>query len=352
MSDSPELQRDWRPTASLAILQLRARVLQVARDFFHARGYWEVETPILSHDVILDAFLDPFTTGWRPDPTSREIASELFLQTSPEFGMKRLLAAGATAIYQVARVMRNGELGRLHNPEFTMLEWYRVGDTHREQMRLVEELVRAVFEHVSREDDAMSSGRGTDLRLVSEPFEWITYDAAFERYAGTRVLELGIDRLRKLAEEHDVSASLSFHAEDRDSWLNLLLAELVEPHLGRDRPQFVYDYPASQAALARTRNESPPVAERFELYIDGIEVCNGYHELTDPCELRRRMSEQAASRAAHGYPPLPPNERLLATMEAGLPPCAGVALGFDRLLMLATGAGSVRDVIAFPFDRA
>lgn len=352
MAENGRAGRDWRPTASWETLQLRSRVLQIVREFYDARGYCEVETPVVSHDVILDAFLDPFTTRWHPDPTSEEAAGELFLQTSPEFGMKRLLAAGATAIYQIARVFRNGELGRLHNPEFTMVEWYRAGETHREQMDVIEDLARTVFRAVAPNQRAKSPTRAVESILTGERFERLTYDEAFERYAGTRVLQLDVSELRDLAAARGLVAPPDFANADRDQWLNLLLAELVEPHLGRERPQFVEDYPASQAALARVRNESPPVAERFELYIDGIEVCNGYHELTDPGELRARMREQAAARSREGYRPLPPNERLLAAMEAGLPPCAGVALGFDRLLMLAIGAESVRDVIAFPFDRA
>ena len=344
--------REWRPTASVAMLTLRSRVLQAVREFFNARGFCEVETPILSHDVILDAFLDPFTTRWHPDATSPEAAGDLFLQTSPEFGMKRLLAAGAPAIYQIARVFRNGELGRLHNPEFTMVEWYRSGDTHREQMEVAEDLVRTVFGAVPGSQGRGPTAQAVTSILAGKRFERITYDEAFERYAGARVLKLGVPGLRDLAAARGIVAPPDFDAADRDQWLNLLLAELVEPHLGAEGPQFVEDYPASQAALARVRNEFPPVAERFELYIAGVEVCNGYHELTDGDALRARMQEQAAARARQGYRPLPWNERLPAAMEWGLPACAGVALGFDRLLMLATGAESIREVIAFPFDLA
>lgn len=349
----------WRPSASLAILRMRAELLHSIRGFFRERGYLEVETPILSRDVVVDAWLDPFSTRWLADERGQSGAEgtgagdELFLQTSPEFAMKRLLAAGAPPLFQIARVMRQGELGRLHNPEFTMLEWYRPGDTHHEQMAFTEELVRHVFEQARtlRADDA---GGHEPVRLPTVPFERLTYDEAFERYAGTRVLELSIADLAELARRLDVGIpqSLAVREDERDAWLNLLLADVVDPQLGRERPVFLYDYPASQAALAKVRPGPPPVAERFELYIAGIELCNGYHELTDPAELRRRIAVHAAQRAREGRRPLPEESRLLDAMEAGLPECSGVALGFDRLALLAFGAESLAEVIAFAFERA
>lgn len=361
MSTSDRAKNDFLPTAALATLRRRARLSASARRFFDERGYWEVQTQVLSHDVTVDAWLEPFETVWQSDAMLQHANADsapvdrLFLQTSPEFAMKRLLAAGADAIYQIGPVMRNGERGHLHNPEFTMIEWYRVGDTHHEQMDCVEELVKTIYGEAAAllASDQPSS---LEIRAMNEranrSFERFSYDEAFERYAGTTVLARPIEDLRELAQRHGITPPPGLAADDRDGWLNLLLAELVEPRLGQDVPTFVFDYPASQAALAKVRNADPAVAERFELYDRGIELCNGYHELTDADELRRRMGEQAALRAAEGRRALPRENRLLAAMEAGLPASAGVALGFDRLVMLALGCQSVAEVIAFPFDRA
>lgn len=328
---------DYRPTATLAVLQLRARLLSTLRRFFDERGYFEVDTPLLSHDRVVDPHLEPFVVAGARLP--------LYLQTSPEFGMKRLLAAGAQAIYQIGHVFRAHELGRLHNPEFTMAEWYRVGDTHVEQMQVVEDLVVEVF------SDARRAGANAAPVPLS-PFLRTTYREAFERHTGRDVLVMTADQLIELAAERGVSIPDSFNATDRDGCLNLLLAELVEPHLGHERPEFLCDYPASQAAIARIRPDTPPVAERFELYLAGIELCNGYHELTDASELRRRMEVESRRRESEGQSPLPESIRLLAAMDAGLPACAGVALGFDRLLMLAAGAKTLAEIIPFAFDNA
>ena len=323
---------DFFPAASIENLKARSRLLRAVRDFFHARGYWEVETPLLSHDSVVDPHIEPFVT------TDAD-GSRLYLQTSPEFAMKRLLAAGAEAIFQLDRVFRRGEAGRLHNPEFTMIEWYRVGDTHVEQMQFTEELVLAVW-------------RAGGHQPPESPFSRTSYRRAFERALGIDVFEATTSELAAIAREKCAATPDSMPADDRDGWLNLLLAELVEPQLGRDRPEFVFDYPASQAAIARIRPDDPPVAERFELYIDGIEICNGYHELTDAAELRRRIATESSRRNAAKLPELATSNRLLAAMDHGLPRCAGVALGFDRLVMLAARAESVADVIAFPIDRA
>lgn len=337
---------DFLPAASLQTLQHRARLLREVRSFFDARGYREVETPLLSRDVIVDAHLEPFVTAASDGPA----AEPLYLQTSPEFGMKRLLAAGAQAIYQITRALRRDESGRYHNPEFTMVEWYRVGDTHHDQMRVVEELAQTIFDCGVRLEPEKREYPATAFEGV---YERLTYDAAFERYAGTRVLGRPLAELQELARRSGLTPPPGLSDDDRDGWLNLLWAGLVEPGLGRERPVFIHDYPASQAALARVRHEaSPPVAERFELYVHGIELCNGYHELTDPQEFRDRMRRQNEQRNAMGLRTLPEENRLLAAMEAGLPPCSGVALGFDRLAMVALGANSLAEVTAFPFDRA
>jgi lysyl-tRNA synthetase class 2 len=345
---------DWPPTASLAVLRLRAALLRTVREFFDAHGYWEVDTPLLSADIVVDAWLEPFVCHWLPDPAQWPNGGEpRFLQTSPEFAMKRLLAAGADAIYQLGKAFRNGETGRRHNPEFTLLEWYRLHDDHFAQMRLVEQLVRAVFAAAAA-FDGPNSARRPRGRLAAHSFACLTYDEAFARHAGRPVLKATLSELRQLAAQHRLIPPPGLADDDRDGWLNWLLAELVEPHLGIDHPTFVWGYPASQAALAQTsrRPDGVEIAHRFELYIDGVELCNGYHELLDAEVLRQRIQEQAALRAAAGLRPLPATNRLLSAMEAGLPPCCGVALGFDRLLMLAVGARSIEEVIPFPFSRA
>lgn len=336
------------PSASLLTLQRRAELIALIRQVFRDHGYWEVETPILSSDIVLDAWLEPFVTGYLSDPQRWQAGGQpRYLQTSPEAHMKRLVAAGATAIFQFSRVFRNGEQGARHNPEFTMLEWYRVGDDHHRQMDFVEDLVRSVL-------IASQSFRGDFTTWeAAGRFERLTYDEAFERYVGLRVLKLPTSELRPLCHRHHLNPPDSLANEDRDGWLNFLLAELIEPKLGRDRPTFLYDYPASQAALARVaEQEGSLVAERFELYLTGWELCNGYHELTDAESLRQRTLQQAALRKSAGLRSLPGPERLRQAMQAGLPACSGVALGVDRLIMLALGAGSIGEVIAFPFDRA
>jgi len=356
----------YLPAANLHTLQLRARILAEVRRFFEERGYWEVETPLLSRDIVVDAHLEPFQTSFRVETDRSTHASRpgdvLFLQTSPEFAMKRLLASGANSIYQITRAFRKGEVGRLHNPEFTMIEWYRAGETHHDQMSFVEELVAEVFAGVRREAANLRQSdepRGGGLPAAEllppaprRPFPRVTYDDAFAAALGTRVLDLSPGQLAALAEQARVIVPQAHARDDRDGWLNLLLAERVEPGLGAGGPEFLYNYPVSQGALARACPDDPRVAERFELYVSGVEICNGYHELTDPAELRRRIDEQWALRERAGLPRLPKESRLLEAMEAGLPPCSGVALGFDRLLLAALGASAVRDVIAFPFDRA
>lgn len=307
-------------------------MLREVRQFFDGRGFLEVETPILSADTVIDRHLDPFPVVPGSLPQGSPAGRRLWLQTSPEFGMKRLLAAGAQAIYQVTRAFRQGECGPLHNPEFTMVEWYRIGDAMQEGMRLLGELCESLL------------GRG--------PAETIPYGEAFAWHVGLDPHVASAAELAARARSLGVSIPESLDAEDRDGWLDLLVAELVQPRLGVERPVILYDYPASQAALARVRPGHPPAAERFELYVAGIELANGYHELTDPAVLRERNSRTNGLRRSDGKPCLPEQSRLLAAMEAGLPPATGVALGFDRVVMLAAGAGDIRQVLAFPFDRA
>ncbi|WP_145380570.1 EF-P lysine aminoacylase EpmA [Symmachiella dynata] len=323
---------DFLPTADLRLLIYRAELLRRLRETFNNHGYWEVETPLLSQESVVDAHLDPFVVEQR-----------YFLQTSPELGMKRLLTAGADAIFQITRAFRRGEQGRLHNPEFTMAEWYRSGDTYHDQMDFVEQLIRAV---------AVDSAENSGLHLTDTPFPCRTFDEVFRDILGCGVKDKSCEELRLLATERQLTIPETLAADDRDGWLNLLLAELVEPHLGRQGPEFVYDYPASQAALARLDPADPLVAQRFELYINGLEICNGYDELTDADELRQRIESESAKRTREGLPLLPEPQRLLAAMEHGLPNCSGVALGFDRLMMVLTGSDNIAEVTAFPITRA
>lgn len=318
----------------LYILRLRAELLARIRTFFTTRGVLEVETPMLSAAAITDPHLNSFATVYSgPGPRHHQT---LYLHTSPEFPMKRLLAASSGCIYQIARVFRDGEAGRRHNPEFTLLEWYRVGFDHHRLMDEVTELATTLL---------------ADRLPLAEP-ERLSYQQAFERYLTFNPHRVTVAELSIIAEQHGVPIPPKMPVDAVDPWLDLLLTHCIEPQLGQDRLCFVYDYPASQAALAQLRPGDPPVGERFELYLHGIELANGFHELGDAVEQRRRFAAENAARQAQGLPAMPVDENLLAALEAGLPDCAGVALGFDRLVMLAAGENSLAEVLAFPFEQA
>ena len=389
---------DFRPTASWQNLQFRADMLRHLREFFDSRGFLEVETPILSADTVVDRHLDPFSVDveaavgsetrrrravvsgqWPvaikseirnqkseisnsqspiPNPQSpglpvsrspslAPLAPRMWLQTSPEFAMKRLLAAGAGPIYQIARVFRVDELGPLHNPEFTLVEWYQPGDDFAAGMQLTADLCETLFQK-------QNGGQNYFSASFSPKAERISYGEAFQRYVGVDPHAADGEALKAVAKKLGIETPASLSTDDRDGWLDLLLLERIQPRLGVERPTLVYDYPASQAALARIRQDAgkPPMAERFELYIDGVELANGYHELLDPAELRARNAAANLQRQADGKSALPEESRLLAAMDAGLPASVGVALGFDRLLMAALGVKTIAEVLAFPFDRA
>lgn len=330
---TPTHPNDWPPSATRAHLQLRAQLLQRLRAFFAERDVLEVETPLLSSAAATDPQLHSFSTRYTgPGAAS---GRTLYLHTSPEFPMKRLLAAGSGPIYQLCKAFRDGEAGRRHNPEFSLLEWYRPGYDHHRLMDEVAELVRYALED----------------RLVLTATETLTYEDAFLKYTGLNPLTASGAQLAACARHHGI-ATTDLGIDAVDAWRDVLLTHLVEPHLGQGHLSFLYDYPASQAALARLRPDQPSVAQRFELYLQGIELANGYHELGDAHEQRRRHDRDLATRAAQGLPQVPPDERLLAALAHGLPDCAGVALGVDRLVMLAAGAHSLAEVMAFPLDRA
>lgn len=325
---------DWQPVATLEVLKLRARMLERTRAFFSQRAVLEVETPVFSSAANTEPALASFSTRYTGPLFPR--GQTFYCHTSPEFPMKRLLAAGSGSIYQICKVFRDGESGRLHNPEFTMLEWYRVGFDH---LRLMDEAVALITEILAGH------------RTLAPP-EKLTYREAFERHVGINPLTADNQALAGAIARHGIRIELDIQHENPDVLRDLLLTHVVEAQLGRGRLSVLHDYPASQAALARVRPGNPPVAERFELYLDGIELANGFHELTDAGEQQRRFEHDQTRRKATGLPEVPVDTRLLAALRAGLPDCAGVALGFDRLAMLAAGAKNLCDVLAFPTDRA
>jgi len=312
-----------------ASLRLRANLYRLVRGFFAERQVLEVETPILSAAGNTDPNIESFTTMFSGHVDAG--ARERWMRTSPEYPLKRLLAAGVGDCYELGRVFRNGEAGGRHNPEFTMLEWYRLGLDHRELAGEVVTLVQAALALVDRR---------AEVRVAS--YRDLFLDA------------LGIDPLTAPLEalQRPLAASnIDPDGLTRDDWLDLLLTHRLQPTFPRDRITIVHDYPASQCALARIRREDPPVAERFELYLGPYELANGYHELNDAAEQRARFERDNAARRARGLREVPIDEPLLAVLDA-MPDCAGVALGVERLLMCLAGTDGIADVLAFPFSRA
>jgi len=340
----------WRPSCAIQMLHVRAKMLQAIREFFRQHNYLEVETPCLSRDIVLDAWLEPFSLDLR--------GTRWFLQTSPEAHMKRLLAAGVGSIFQVSRVFRQDERGDRHNSEFTMIEWYGVGSTWLEQLDVTEALVRTATQAA-----AEVTGSNVAEQWETSRFRKTTYAEAFQRAVGVNVFERSASQLMSIAGKFGVPLPGDLCPDQIDDVLNMILAFAVEPQLGGSAvdsisgsgnilPEFLCDYPASQAALAVLSETHPHVARRFELYIQGIELCNGYQELTDVAELQRRDAVQNARRVAEASSQLPGAAWLNAAMKSGLPPCSGVALGFDRLVMVATGQREIRAVLPFPDDLA
>ena len=319
---------EWKPSANLRTLQLRASLLEIVRDYFRTSGVMEVETPVLARTTVTDVHLQSLRTRVAGQ-------GEFYLQTSPEYAMKRLLATGAGDIYQIARVFRDGEYGALHSPEFTLIEWYRRGFDSMALMRDTAQLLdRLLAPH----------------RTLRAP-DWLTYGEAMRLHAGVDSTSANFGELKACLDSHKVPLPRGM-TSDRDAYLDLILSTVVSPQLGRGGLTFLHEYPASQAALARLKASDPSVAERFEIYLEGIELANGFHELADAAEQRARFEADLKlrrSRALHA-PPL--DERLLQALSFGLPDCSGVALGFDRVVMLAGGADKIEQVIAFSVERA
>jgi elongation factor P--(R)-beta-lysine ligase len=323
---------DWRPSAALGALRERAALLARAREFFAARSVLEVDTPLVVNSPVSDVHIASATVGLVEHESAAGAPHPLYLHTSPEYAMKRLLAGGSGDIYQICHVVRGNERGRLHNPEFTLIEWYRLGFSLGALMDEVEALVRVLLgpQHRPRRSERLSYREAFARELSLDPF--VAPDATLEEAA------------RRLG--------LESAAANRDELLEFLMGVGVGPRLGRGALTFIHGYPATQAALARLDPQDRRAALRFELYCEGIELANGFEELQSAAEQRARFERDNAERRRAGQPLRPPDERLLAALGCGLPDCAGVALGFDRTLMLAVGAKHIDEVLAFPTGRA
>ncbi len=328
---------DWMPSASLATLRQRAKLLAATRQFFAGRGLMEVETPALVQRGVTDPHLQNIPARLLQGP-------QLYLHTSPEFHMKRLLAAGAPDIWQLGKVFRDGEAGRHHEPEFTLLEWYRHDFTLRELATETCDLLR-ILATVVRDGASPSA-------IADEPPVIWTYAGLFRETLGIDPLAADASELRQCARA-TLGARLGAELEaglgnDISLWLDLLMSHVVAEQLATTGIAVVTGYPANQAALARLNPDDPRVAERFEVFCRGLEVANGYRELTDASEQRRRFDRDRQIRAAYGRPDVLPDELLLAALEHGLPDCSGVAVGFDRVVMAVLGLRCLQEAISFP----
>lgn len=300
------------------------------RAFFSARGILEVDTPLLGQSSATEPQLAFFST----DYALPAFPSAFFLQTSPEFAMKRLLASGSGSIYQICKAFRNGERGRFHNPEFTLLEWYHVGFELSSLMDEIEALFEVLFE-------------GSLL-----PAERVTYVSLFEHYTHLDPLTFQFEAYRQFAEAEGLGEAATLCEQNHGLWLDLLFSHCVQPHLGGNRLTLVYDYPACQSSLARRKTNQPLLTERVEAFMNGLELGNGFYELADPLEQQQRFEAEIRLRTQQGLPNAVMDTRLIAALTAGLPDCAGMALGLDRILMQLTKTPSISEVLSFDITRA
>lgn len=307
----------------LTHLQQRAQLYAKIRAFFVERHVMEVETPLLCQHTVTDPHIESFSVPINAN-------KNYYLQTSPEYAMKRLLSAGSGCIYQITKSFRVGEAGHQHNPEFTMLEWYRVGFNHHDLMNEIDLFLQYTIESV--------------------PAEKISYEKLFLDHLKINPLTIKLSELKQLIVEKNII--IETQTLDHDACLQILLSHLIEPHLGAEKPLFLYDFPPSQAALAKIRYDTLPVAERFELYINGSEIANGFHELTDTVEQQKRFEKNQLARSNNQQVVPKIDHYFISALQLGLPQCAGVAIGIDRLLMHAVKTNKIQDVISFPFDCA
>jgi lysyl-tRNA synthetase class 2 len=321
--------KQWPPTCSAALLHQRAELYQTIRSFFAEKSVLEVDTPVLSRAASCDVNLDSFTANLSNAAQSQR----LYLQTSPEFAMKRLLASGSGSIYQIAKSFRRSESGRFHNPEFTLLEWYRVDFSMTE---LIEEMIELL------------------MLCFSEnlAFTTVSYGQLFQQLTGIDPHSASLDELISYASEQENPEAVNICGDSRANGLDYVFSQYIQPTLKKNLVYFVTDYPVCMAMLANISETEPKVAKRFEVYFKGVELANGYQELTDVKEQQERFQQELEERKSEGLEPVPMDMNLLAALEFGLPTCSGVAMGLDRLLMLMTDAASIDDVLTFPIARA
>lgn len=325
------MQVGWQPSCDLNLLRSRASLLHGIRCFFEERGVLEVETPLLGNCTGTDPHLAFFATECHRPPHRHA----LFLQTSPEFAMKRLLAAGSGSIYQICKAFRNGEAGRHHNPEFTLLEWYRVGFALPQLMDEVDALFVSLF-------------KGQNLRATQR----ISYQAVFRQHTGLDPLQFCHQDYCAYALANALPEAVGLCGENHLLWLDFIFSHKVQPFLGDNGLCMVYSYPACQSSLARISPDNPETVERVELFMNGLELGNGYHELADPVEQEHRFDAEITFRQKHGLAPVSKDGRLLAALAWGLPDCAGIAIGLDRLLMVLARVKAIGDTLSFSIDRA
>lgn len=323
---------NWRPVAGIQQLRKRAQLLAAIRRFFAERDVLEVETPLLCRATGTDPHLDFFTSQFNNPPHNKN----LFLQTSPEFAMKRLLAAGSGSIYQICKAFRNGEAGRFHNPEFTILEWYRVGFNLQQLMDEVAKLLLTLL--------AASMPQLSVMQL--------SYQQLFIESTGLDPLCFSRPVYRHFAEHQGYPEAETLCADDHALWLDFLFSHCVQNTMPQDAICLIHGYPAIQSSLARLHAEDSRLSERFEVFINGVELGNGFFELSDAEEQNARFAREITHRQTHGLATVEKDGLFLAALQSGLPDCSGIAIGLDRLLMIASGSDSIEQVIAFPFANA
>lgn len=323
----------WQSSMSWKNAQRRADILAQVRAFFLTKNVVEVETPVLMSSTVTDVHLDAFATQFQFLPDSHsDRSSVLYAQTSPEFAIKRLLASGYGCCYQICKAFRHEQHGRFHNPEFTMLEWYRLGFDHLKLMEEVTELLQ--------------------LTLGCSHVERITYQDLFIRELDIDPLVTNKKQLLTIITNHNKLSDWLEIEECIDTLLQFVMAELIEPKIGQDVPCFVYNFPASQASLAKISIDDSRVAERFECYFKGIELANGFNELTDAKQQEERFIQDNIKRLQLGKTKHAIDQNFISALKTGLPDCAGVALGIDRLVMLALSADNINQVLTFPITSA